>query len=51
MLVDRKTGWLHQKHVRPTYIFKELKVNFAVGEALKTRFAQRNSDKLADLLG
>jgi hypothetical protein len=32
------------------HIFQQLKVNLAIGESLQLGFAQRHTDKLADLL-
>src|SRR5487761_1785123 len=49
MLVDRIAGRLHDKNVGPANILQKLKVHFSVREPLQAYFAQRHSDKLANL--
>ena len=51
MLVHRVAGGLHHKHIHAAHIFKQLKVDFAVGKALDLGLAHRNADVAANLLG
>ena len=50
MLVHRIAGGLHHEDICAANVFKQLEINFAVGEALHLGLAQRDTDVLADLL-
>ncbi len=45
VLIDGKAGGLNHENVRAAHVFKQLKVDFAVREALHAGFAERDADK------
>jgi len=48
MLVDREACRWTRKDIGATHIFKQLKVDLSIGEALHPCLAHRNTDEAAD---